>query len=172
MDAENVIEKNISLAISFIDPNDVELNFQCVKDESFLQRLQSLFEILKDEPTPSSRTETFDEVRSIINFILSSIWIIAKLKFSIKKEKTSAYEYIRLKLLLIADSNSFCAVERSYTFYRTFYKLKEKLHHDMKDYQAYILSLIFAFHFRLARFHSLLFHYPDYSDGKRSIKVT
>lgn len=86
MDAGNVIEKNISLAISFIDLNAVEFDFECIKDETFKERLHSLFGKLKDEPTPSSRTETFDEVRSIINFVLQSVWIIAKLKFSIKEK--------------------------------------------------------------------------------------
>lgn len=66
MDAEAVIEKNINLAVNFIDLSDVELNF---KDATFNEKLINLFEAMKDEPDLDSRTETFDEVRSIIKSI-------------------------------------------------------------------------------------------------------
>lgn len=62
-----MIEKNINFAINFIDPNDVDLNFASVKNEAFKSNLQVLFQKLKDEPNLDLRTETFDEVRSIIN---------------------------------------------------------------------------------------------------------
>lgn len=67
MDVESVLEKNISLAISFIDLNEVELDFQSIKDEKFKEKMCKLFVKLKEEANPSSRTETFDEVGSIIN---------------------------------------------------------------------------------------------------------
>lgn len=63
MDVEAVIEKNINLAVNFIDLSDVELNF---KDATFNEKLINLFEVMKDEPDLDARTETFDEVRSII----------------------------------------------------------------------------------------------------------
>ena len=81
MDMDSVIEKNISVAINFIDLNEVELDFQSVKDEIFKEKVCKLFEKLKEEPNPSSRTETFDEVGSIINETFFTFWIIAKLKF-------------------------------------------------------------------------------------------
>lgn len=67
MDSENVISKTINLGISFIDINDVEMNFECVKDETVRQELQNLLQKIKDEPNLDTRTENFDEVRSIIN---------------------------------------------------------------------------------------------------------
>lgn len=70
MDVEHVIEKNISLSISFIDLDDVALDFKCVKDEAFKQKLHSSFRKLKDAPNGEERLETFDEVGSIINFAL------------------------------------------------------------------------------------------------------
>lgn len=70
MDVEHVLEKNISLAIGFISIDEVALDFKCVKDEAFKQRLHSSFQKLKDAPNGEERLETFDEVGSIINFAL------------------------------------------------------------------------------------------------------
>lgn len=72
MDVENVIERKINLGVTFIDLDKVELNIPCVKSEEFKHRFQNLFVKLKDEQNASSRTETFDEVRSIINFFQAS----------------------------------------------------------------------------------------------------
>lgn len=66
MDFNNVMTKNINLSINYIDVNDIELNFECMKDETFKENLQKLFEVLKTE-APESRAESFDEVGSIIN---------------------------------------------------------------------------------------------------------
>lgn len=65
-----MIEKNINLSINFIDLDEIDLNFESMKDDEFKNKLQSLFQKLKDEPILDSRTETFDEVRSIINLDL------------------------------------------------------------------------------------------------------
>lgn len=62
MEVEHVIEKNINLAISFIDVADVEINFDSVRDETFKDNVRKLFQELKDEPQSDSRAETFDEV--------------------------------------------------------------------------------------------------------------
>lgn len=70
MDVEHVLEKNINLSISFIDLDEVALDFKCVKDEAFKQKLHSSFQRLKDAPGGEERLETFDEVGSIINFAL------------------------------------------------------------------------------------------------------
>lgn len=70
MDVEHVLEKNINLSISFIDLDDVELDFKCVKDEAFKQRLHSSFKRLQQAPNGEERLESFDEVGSIINFAL------------------------------------------------------------------------------------------------------
>lgn len=67
MDSENVISKNINLAITFIETNDIEMDFESVKDETVRQELQKLLREFKDEPNLDARTESFDEVRSIIN---------------------------------------------------------------------------------------------------------
>lgn len=64
---ESVIEKNINLSINFFDLREIELDFQSVKNETFKEKVCSLFEKLKEEPNPSLRTDTFDEVGSIIN---------------------------------------------------------------------------------------------------------
>lgn len=69
MDVEKVIEKNISLAITNLNLDEIELDFQSVKDETFKEKVFELFEKLKEEPNPSSRTEAFDEVGSIINVL-------------------------------------------------------------------------------------------------------
>lgn len=62
MEVEHVIEKNINLAISFIDLDEVEIDFDSVKDETFKDNIRKLFQELKDEPKSDSRAETFDEV--------------------------------------------------------------------------------------------------------------
>lgn len=63
MDVE-IVERNINLGVTFINLDEVELNIPCINDDTFKDRLQKLFGKLKDEPIASSRTETFDEVRS------------------------------------------------------------------------------------------------------------
>lgn len=70
MDVEHVLEKNINLSISFIDLEEVALDFKCVKDEAFKLKLHSSFQKLKDAPNGEERLESFDEVGSIINFAL------------------------------------------------------------------------------------------------------
>lgn len=67
MDSENVITKNINLAVNYIDLNDVELKFDSIKDETFKEQIFDLFQKLKDEPNADSRDERFDEVRKINN---------------------------------------------------------------------------------------------------------
>lgn len=67
MDCVNVTPKNINLAITFIDLNDIALDFHSVKDESFKEKLHSSFQRLKDEPNIDERLETFDEVGEGIN---------------------------------------------------------------------------------------------------------
>lgn len=68
MDSENVIgPKSINLAINYIDASEVEFSFDCIKDEALKKNLLNLFQEFKDETEPDSRTETFDEVRSIFN---------------------------------------------------------------------------------------------------------
>lgn len=62
MDVENVLEKNINLAIKHIDVNELAINFESVRDESFKENMQELLQKLKDDETLDIRTETFEEV--------------------------------------------------------------------------------------------------------------
>lgn len=95
MDVETVIEKNINLAINFIDINDIDLNFESVRNEAFKNNLHILFQKLKDEPNLDSRTETFDEVRSIINLDSPATnWIIAKTPPSFREDNKIIYSLL------------------------------------------------------------------------------
>jgi hypothetical protein len=69
-DSENLnSKKNISLAINFIDANQLKLNWESLKDGSEKENLRKLFQKLKDEDKQNDREKTLDEVseRSIIN---------------------------------------------------------------------------------------------------------
>lgn len=62
-------KKNINLAIRFLPVTDLEFNWENIKDETEREKLQELFQQLKEEDDPNARAETLDEVseRSIIN---------------------------------------------------------------------------------------------------------
>ncbi|CRL03037.1 CLUMA_CG016456, isoform A [Clunio marinus] len=78
MDSESVI-KNINLAISYINLDDVDLDFDSVRDETFKKELRNLFQKLKDEPNIDSRTETFDEIIQMVRGQLKSLETVGQI---------------------------------------------------------------------------------------------
>lgn len=101
MDVEHVLEKNINLSISFIDLNDVALDFKCVKNEAFKEKLHSSFRKLKDALNGEERLETFDEVGSIINFALDPRQIRFSRLRDFRKDDKPSRTGRDVKLLLI-----------------------------------------------------------------------
>lgn len=101
MDVEPVLKKNINMSISFIDLDDVALDFKSVKNEAFKQKLHSSFRKLKDAPNGEERVETFDEVGSIINFALDPRQIRVCLLETIGKTISPPRTGREVKLLLI-----------------------------------------------------------------------
>lgn len=67
MTADGAISRSINLATTFIDTSDIEMDFESIKNETVRTELQDLLQKFKDEPNLEARTQSFDEVRSIIN---------------------------------------------------------------------------------------------------------
>lgn len=67
MAADGAISQSINLATTFIDTSDIEMDFESIKNETVRTELRDLLQKFKDEPNLEARTQSFDEVRSIIN---------------------------------------------------------------------------------------------------------